>query len=395
IYKLASNSQIHLQLRTIELFPVDFTRMRSFLIFSLVLYSQAFLVFSESSWGGLPERLLPNAIVMHHEAEKQFDEDATPWVQQVGLHPRSYYFHNFLTKAELAHMVRIAAPKLKRSTVVGNDGEGVVDDIRTSYGMFIRRLADPVITRIEKRISLWTHLPIEHQEDIQVLRYARGQTYGAHYDSGDKSNEPGPKWRLATFLMYLSDVEEGGETAFPQNSVWYDPSIPERMGPVSECAKGHVAAKPKAGDAVLFYSFYPNLTMDPAAMHTGCPVVKGVKWAAPVWMHDIPFRPAEIAGGVQQIPDNEPDASVCTDLHPRCSEWAAAGECKRNRGFMAGDSNSLGTCRKSCHACEVCHDGDMECINRNRERGGYWKLNKDELEWLGAGDLWQEQSPDL
>ena len=26
----------------------------------------------------------------------------------------------------------------------------------------------------------------------------------------------------------------------------------------SESAKGHVHAKPKAGDAVLFYSFFPN-----------------------------------------------------------------------------------------------------------------------------------------
>ncbi len=122
----------------------------------------------------------------------------------------------------------------------------------------------------------------------QVLRYAHGQTYGAHYDSGDKSTEPGPKWRLATFLMYLSDVEEGGETAFPHNSVWYDPETPKKMGAVSECARGHVAAKPKAGDAVLFYSFYPNNTMDPASMHTGCPVIKGIKWAAPVWVSLVP-----------------------------------------------------------------------------------------------------------
>lgn len=113
-------------------------------------------------------------------------------------------------------------------------------------------------------------------------------------------------------------------------------------------------------------------------------------------MHDIPFRPNEIAGGMQQIPDNEPDASGCVDMHPRCGEWAAAGECQRNRGFMAGDSNSLGTCRKSCLTCQECRSGDMDCINRNRERGGYWQLNKEELEWLGAGDLWQEDaSPEL
>ncbi|KAG2494063.1 hypothetical protein HYH03_007706 [Edaphochlamys debaryana] len=353
----------------------------------------------KETWGGLPERLLESALVMHHEGSQHFEEDQTPWVQQVGLHPRSYLFHNFLSKAERAHIVRLAAPRIKRSTVVGSDGEGVVDDIRTSYGMFIRRMHDPIIARIERRISLWTHLPVENQEDIQVLRYAHGQTYGAHYDSGDSSLEPGPKWRLATMLLYLSDVEEGGETAFPHNSEWYDPALPAAIekarGPFSECAKGHVAAKPKAGDAVLFYSFYPNNTMDPAAMHTGCPVLKGVKWAAPVWMHDIPFRGYEIAGGVQSVPDNEPDAGACQDTHPRCAEWAKAGECTRNKQFMCGGPESLGTCRKSCNVCEDCPKGDMECINRNRARGGYWQYDKDELEWLGAGDLWPDQSPEL
>ncbi len=59
---------------------------------------------------------------------------------------------------------------MKRSTVVGENGESVVDEIRTSYGMFVRRLEDPVIERIEKRISLATMVPMQHQEDIQVGR---------------------------------------------------------------------------------------------------------------------------------------------------------------------------------------------------------------------------------
>ncbi len=63
----------------------------------------------------------------------------------------------------------------------------------------------------------------------------------------------GPQFRMATFLLYLSDVEEGGETAFPHDSVWMDPTIPKKLEQsgvkISECAKGHVAYKPKAGDA--------------------------------------------------------------------------------------------------------------------------------------------------
>lgn len=59
-------------------------------------------------------------------------------------------------------------PQMRRSTVVGPHGESVVDPIRTSFGMFIRRRHDPIIERVERRISLFTHLPISHQEDIQV-----------------------------------------------------------------------------------------------------------------------------------------------------------------------------------------------------------------------------------
>lgn len=87
-------------------------------------------------------------------------------------------------------------------------------------------------------------------------------------------------------------------------------------------------------------------------------------------------RPEEISGMTQHNMDRDPDAGTCTDLHARCTEWAAAGECENNKAYMCGGSNNLGACRKSCKVCESCRSGDMECINRNRVRGGYWKLDK-------------------
>lgn len=62
--------------------------------------------------------------------------------------------------------------QMRRSSVVGPKGESVIDNIRTSYGMFIRRLSDPIIERIERRVSVFTHVPISHQEDIQVRKHA-------------------------------------------------------------------------------------------------------------------------------------------------------------------------------------------------------------------------------
>ena len=92
--------------------------------------------------------------------------------------------------------------------------------------------------------------------------------------------------------------QEGGETAFTQTrpDQWLDPSLPERLGPFSACAEGHVAARPKKGDALLFYSLKPGTTtVDHYSMHTGCPVIAGYKWTATFWIHTEPFRPEDMA----------------------------------------------------------------------------------------------------
>lgn len=191
-----------------------------------------------------------------------------------------------MTPEEADYIVAVAKPFMKRSTVVGANGSSVTDNIRTSYGTFIARLHDPVITDVERRVALWTKLNISHQEDMQVLHYSVGQKYGSHYDS---LSDDSP--RVATVLLYLNDVKGGGETAFPANSGWLDPSLPNRLGPFSQCAEGHVAAKPRKGDALLFFSLKVDGTPDMAAMHTGCPVEEGVKWTGTIWIHTKPFRP--------------------------------------------------------------------------------------------------------
>jgi prolyl 4-hydroxylase len=77
--------------------------------------------------------------------------------------------------------------------------------------------------------------------------------------------------------MYLNDVEEGGETTFPNI-----PAPGGDNGPsFSDCARPHLAAKPKKGDAVLFHSIKPSGELERRSLHTACPVIKGVKWSAP------------------------------------------------------------------------------------------------------------------
>lgn len=81
--------------------------------------------------------------------------------------------------------------------------------------------------------------------------------------------------RILTFFIYLSDVEEGGETAFP------------RIG---------IKVKPKRGSAVLWPSTYSyNLSeKDPRTHHEALPVIKGMKYAANSWIHPYDFMTSAI-----------------------------------------------------------------------------------------------------
>lgn len=55
---------------------------------------------------------------------------------------------------------------------------------------------------------------------MQVLRYENGEKYESHYDFfRDSLNVKRGGHRIATVLMYLSNVTKGGETIFPRAEV--------------------------------------------------------------------------------------------------------------------------------------------------------------------------------
>lgn len=54
-------------------------------------------------------------------------------------------------------------------------------------------------------------------------------------------------------------------------------------------------AAPVRAQAILFYSQFSGGELDPASLHGGCPVEKGTKWAANLWVWNAPrwVPPAE------------------------------------------------------------------------------------------------------
>jgi len=173
--------------------------------------------------------------------------------------PRAFLYHGFLSEAECDHMVAMSTAGLHKSGVVDAEtGGSLISDIRTSSGAFLGRRADATIAAIEARIAIWSQIPEDHGEAMQVLRYELGQEYRAHYDyffhKGGEANN-----RVATVLLYLSDVEEGGETVFPNTAV-----PPGREGDWSPCGKQGIAVKAKKGNALLFWSMKVGGELDGA-----------------------------------------------------------------------------------------------------------------------------------
>ncbi|KAK7082887.1 hypothetical protein SK128_018857 [Halocaridina rubra] len=94
---------------------------------------------------------------------------------------------------------------------------------------------------------------------VTFLNYLQWAEIGSkleHYTSGD---------RLATWMFYLSDVEAGGRTAFPQAGI---------------------SLAPVKGAAVFWYSIKKNGYGNQRSEHGGCPVLLGHKWVANKWIRE-------------------------------------------------------------------------------------------------------------
>ncbi|KAG2445040.1 hypothetical protein HYH02_008908 [Chlamydomonas schloesseri] len=221
--------------------------------------------------------------------------DEGPWVETVSWVPRAFIFHGFLTHAECDHLIGLALPKLERSMVVG-DQRDEVDPIRTSYSASIGYNETGIVADIEDRIARSTHLPRNHQEPMEVLRYVNGQKYDAHWDwfeDKDDSGSGGGGNRMATVLMYLSDVDPaaGGETALPLAMPLDLKAQSVKGHGYSECAaKMGISVRPRKGDMLLFWDMDPGgREPDRHALHASCPTTSGTKWTATKWIHNRPY----------------------------------------------------------------------------------------------------------
>ncbi|MGM0845610.1 MAG: 2OG-Fe(II) oxygenase [Bacillota bacterium] len=194
--------------------------------------------------------------IFHHTGNRILTEDREIRIIAKMEEPLIAVLGNVLSDEECDALIALSKDKMKRSKIGNTRNE---NDMRTSSSTFIEEGESEIVTRVEKRIAQIMNVPYEHGEGLQMLNYKIGQEYKAHFDFFKNAGNP----RISTMVMYLNDVEEGGETYFP---------------------KLNFSVSPQKGMAVYFEYFYDNQNLNDLTLHGGAPVVIGDKWAATQWM---------------------------------------------------------------------------------------------------------------
>ena len=127
---------------------------------------------------------------------------------------------------------------------------------------------DPFVRSLHRRMDDLLGVDEQFGETLQGQRYEVGQEFKPHHDWFDTSQE---YWkgdvasggqRAWTLMVYLNEVEEGGNTDFPK----VDISVP-----------------PQPGTLIMWSNVLANGKPNMDTLHAGTPVVKGGKYVVTRW----------------------------------------------------------------------------------------------------------------
>ena len=180
-----------------------------------------------------------------------------------------------LSPDECREIIAAGRDRLRPSTVMNpSTGRDTVAAHRGSDGMFFRPGETPLVARLERRMAELMNRPLRNGEGFQLLRYHPGAGSAPHFDfltPGTAANDASlarSGQRAASLVIYLSDVERGGETVFPEIGL---------------------AVTPRQGHAVHFEYANSRGDVDLKSVHAAAPVEAGEKWVLTKWVREREF----------------------------------------------------------------------------------------------------------
>ena len=178
--------------------------------------------------------------------------------------PLVRHFPNFLQPALCDWLIDRARGWLRPALIYSGGVHDTVDEMRTnSVAVWSLARMDLVNVVVQYRMAAACRMPLDNLEAPTALRYQVGEQITNHTDyinprSPHYQNEIATRGeRVITFLGYLNDDYDGGETDFPVMKVRH---------------------KGRRGDGLFFCNALPSTAPDDRALHAGLPPTRGEKW---------------------------------------------------------------------------------------------------------------------
>lgn len=199
-----------------------------------------------------------------------------PAARVLSADPQVQAFENFVSPAVCDWLIERARTRLTPSRVYDAvKGETLVSTTRTnSVANFSIADVELLHLLLQSRMSVACRQPMRNMEAPAVLHYALGEQISDHYDFVDPAI---PNYqeelarngqRVVTFLLYLNDDYEGGETAFP------------RLG---------FTHKGRRGEGLFFVNALADMQPDLRMLHAGRPPTNGEKWIVSQFIRSRPL----------------------------------------------------------------------------------------------------------
>jgi len=181
-----------------------------------------------------------------------------------------FVLRNFLDAQECAALIERIDTNRRPSTIADPNGD---EYFRTSETCDLDG-ADPAIAALDAKFAGLTGIDPAHGEPVQGQRYQEGQEFKPHTDYFEPGGADFERYcsvtgqRTWTFMIYLNDVAAGGATRF------------------REIGK---TIQPERGKLLAWNNRLADGTPNPATIHHGMKVRKGVKYVITRWYRERPW----------------------------------------------------------------------------------------------------------
>ncbi len=175
--------------------------------------------------------------------------------------------HGLLNPRECADLIGIVDGEAQPSKLFSGSANA---DYRTSWSCNMR-IENPLVLTATRRIDALLGLETSTGELLQAQRYQPGQEYKVHCDYFPPRVHYWPAMRecggqrVWTTMIYLCDVEQGGETNFP------------RLG---------LKVPPRRGTLLIWNNMRPDGSPNGETVHAALPVISGTKYVLTRWYRE-------------------------------------------------------------------------------------------------------------